>query len=179
MKPKSYEISLRRMAKRLGLEMQKSRARRVRVDDHGLWRIVTARGHVLAGETFELTLDDVSAWLDQRERELVAERAREHPATKRATAAASGLAKHILQGRRGVRAITIESTGERGERSTTAVDVDPGLGVGADTKSQPDTADDDVVAARKVLAEHDAENDTDAWVRRQTEMLKALKAEKD
>lgn len=57
---KVRENRLRRWAKRLGLQFQKSRARHWSIDDHGRYRLVDADGDILvAGEKFDLFLEDV------------------------------------------------------------------------------------------------------------------------
>lgn len=63
---KARESRLRRRAKRLGLTLRKSRARRLTLDDRGLYRVVK-EGWIVAGEKFDLTLDDVEALLDRLE----------------------------------------------------------------------------------------------------------------
>ena len=52
---KVRENRLRRQARRLGLELQKSRAKAVRVDDRGLWRIADGRSRARWGRRWELT----------------------------------------------------------------------------------------------------------------------------
>jgi hypothetical protein len=46
---KVRENRLRRQARRLGLELRKSRARALRVDDQGLWRIADRHKRVRWG----------------------------------------------------------------------------------------------------------------------------------
>ena len=68
MADKVRENRLRRMAKRLGFALQKSRARTVHANDRGGFRIVdTEENYVVAGDKFEITLDDVEHLLKQRE----------------------------------------------------------------------------------------------------------------
>lgn len=55
---------LRRWAKRLGLELHKSRAKEIKVDDRGGWQVLDAkRKNVKAGEHFHLSLDTVERYL--------------------------------------------------------------------------------------------------------------------
>ena len=69
---KSREMKLRHQATRLGLRLEKDRARAIRVAHMGGWRVTDSlnRGQVIAGSSFELTLADVSELLDARESEL-------------------------------------------------------------------------------------------------------------
>jgi hypothetical protein len=60
---KVRENRLRRQARRLGLELRKSRARAVRADDAGLWRIADRRGRPRWGRRWELSLDEAEAIL--------------------------------------------------------------------------------------------------------------------
>jgi hypothetical protein len=64
---KLRENRLRRIAKRQGLELHKSRTRNKRAWDYGLWVITDEEGKVVAGAGAggrpELTLDDVEVWL--------------------------------------------------------------------------------------------------------------------
>jgi hypothetical protein len=60
---KVRENRLRRQARRLGLELRKSRARAVRADDVGLWRIADRRGRPRWGRRWELGLDEVETIL--------------------------------------------------------------------------------------------------------------------
>lgn len=65
----------RRQAKRLGLNIKKSKVMLVHVDNLGGYRITDKdKKVVLAGQKFELTLDEVKAWLDQYEAKILAER---------------------------------------------------------------------------------------------------------
>jgi hypothetical protein len=64
---KVRENRLRRQARRLGLELQKSRAREVWADDRGLWRITASRKRVRWGRQWELTLDQAEALLRDAE----------------------------------------------------------------------------------------------------------------
>jgi hypothetical protein len=68
---KVRENRLRRWASRLGLQFHKSRARRWSIDDHGSYMLVDADGDVLvAGEKFDLDLQDVEEWLAEYETRL-------------------------------------------------------------------------------------------------------------
>ena len=60
---------MRHQARRLGWRIEKDRARRVAVGHLGGWRVTDelARGRVVAGKSFELTLADVGELLDARE----------------------------------------------------------------------------------------------------------------
>jgi hypothetical protein len=61
---KRREDRLRRFARRQGLALRKSRVRRPHLDDHGGYRIIDAdRNYIVAGEKFNLTLDDVDDYL--------------------------------------------------------------------------------------------------------------------
>jgi hypothetical protein len=65
---KVRENKLRRQAKRLGLWLRKSRARRLHLDDLGEYMLLDPRYNaVVAGERFDLGLDVVEAFLDQYE----------------------------------------------------------------------------------------------------------------
>ena len=67
---KVYENRCRRKAKRLGLFLVKSKARRWSVDDHQGYRIINRQNGVEAGEKFDLSLGDVESILDDYERQL-------------------------------------------------------------------------------------------------------------
>jgi hypothetical protein len=64
---KLRENRLRRIAKRQGLELHKSRTRTKGAWDYGLWMITDEASKVVAGAGAggrpELTLDDVEVWL--------------------------------------------------------------------------------------------------------------------
>ncbi len=66
---KVRENRLRRWAKRLGLQFHKSRARQWSIDDHGRYRLVDG-DVIVAGEKFDLDLDDVEEWLAEYEARL-------------------------------------------------------------------------------------------------------------
>lgn len=69
---KVFENRLRRMAKRLGLALAKSRAKRWSVDDQQQYRILEPNGNrIIQGESFDLSLDAVEAFLAKREREMM------------------------------------------------------------------------------------------------------------
>ncbi len=67
---KVRENRLRRWAKRLGLQFHKSRARHWSIDDHGRYRLVDVDGDLVAGEKFDLDLEDVEQWLGSYEARL-------------------------------------------------------------------------------------------------------------
>lgn len=68
---KVRENRLRRMADRLGMQLQKSRARKVHVDNFGLYRLVDAEtGAVVAGAKYDLEIDDVEDRLQAEEEAL-------------------------------------------------------------------------------------------------------------
>lgn len=70
---KVRENRLRRMAKRLDLVILKSRARAFRVNDRGGYRVAAVRRNTpLAGANFELSMDDVEAFLNDYEAKLIA-----------------------------------------------------------------------------------------------------------
>jgi hypothetical protein len=60
---KVRENRLRRQARRLGLELRKSRARLIRADDRGMWRIADRRGRARWGRHWELSLDEAEGIL--------------------------------------------------------------------------------------------------------------------
>jgi hypothetical protein len=72
---KVRENRLRRQAKRLGLRIQKSRARHLHFDDHGEYQLIEERTNtVVVGEKYDLSLDDVEEWLNDIEAQVRAER---------------------------------------------------------------------------------------------------------
>ena len=66
MSPKREE-QLNDMAKRLNLMLIKSKAKRRTEDDHQQYRIVDIDNVILAGEKFDMSLDDVEKFLQERE----------------------------------------------------------------------------------------------------------------
>ena len=69
---KVWENRLRRMAKRLGLSLRKSRARETHLNDRGGYMIVSGK-MVAAGDRFELDLSDVEDILRDTEDAIVQE----------------------------------------------------------------------------------------------------------
>ncbi len=68
---KVRENYLRRQAKRLGLVLRKSRAKKINLDDLGGYRIVDLYGnYVVAGSRFELDIEDVAEFLNGYEENL-------------------------------------------------------------------------------------------------------------
>jgi len=68
---KVHENYLRRQAKRLGLAVCKSRARRLHINNLGGYRIIsTYRNTIVAGKRLELDLSLVGEWLDPFETSL-------------------------------------------------------------------------------------------------------------
>jgi hypothetical protein len=68
---KVRENRARRQAGRLGLVLVKSRSRIWSVDDYLQWQIRHARLNTIeAGEKFNLTLEEVEAYLNEAEKEL-------------------------------------------------------------------------------------------------------------
>lgn len=61
------ENRVRRWAKRLGWEVQKSRVRLTHLDDHGGYRLENMYYGFLEGEKFDLDLDDVERILEEVE----------------------------------------------------------------------------------------------------------------
>ena len=61
------EEELNDMAKRLGLMLIKSRAKRRTPHDHRQYRIVDINNVVQAGENFDMSLNDVEKFLKDRE----------------------------------------------------------------------------------------------------------------
>jgi hypothetical protein len=71
---KVYENRLRRKAARLGLALRKSRARRLHLNNLGGYRIIDPyHNFIVAGERFDLSLEEVEAFLDDYEQELYKE----------------------------------------------------------------------------------------------------------
>jgi hypothetical protein len=67
---KTHENYYRRQAKRLDLSLEKSHGRKWRVTNQQGWRIVDNSGYVLAGEKWELTIEEVVKFLDGYEERL-------------------------------------------------------------------------------------------------------------
>jgi hypothetical protein len=61
------EEQLMERAKRLNLEVIKSKAKRRMPDDHQQYRIVDINNTVLAGENFDMSLEDVEKFIQERE----------------------------------------------------------------------------------------------------------------
>ena len=61
------EQELNDMAKRLGLVLIKSKAKKNLPDDHQQYRIVDVSNVIQAGEKFDLSLDEVEKFLQERE----------------------------------------------------------------------------------------------------------------
>ena len=73
---KSRETTLRHKARRLGMTLRKDRARSVSINHCGGYMLIDASGNYLvAGEQFELSLDQVAERLDAEERQLAESRA--------------------------------------------------------------------------------------------------------
>ena len=69
---KVRENRLRRMAKRLGLKLRKSRVRNIHLDDFGEYQLVhLIDNYLVAGQRWDLELDDVEVRLDRTEAQLV------------------------------------------------------------------------------------------------------------
>ena len=67
---KVRENAARRHAKRLGLELVKSRARLRHVDDHQGYQIQDPGVGILAGDKFALTLKELETYLNKYEHRL-------------------------------------------------------------------------------------------------------------
>jgi hypothetical protein len=67
---KVYENYLRRWARRLGLELHKSRAKLFNINDQGGYRLVDQQNAIIAGERMELKLEDIKGILAKIEQEL-------------------------------------------------------------------------------------------------------------
>ena len=61
------EDELSERAKRLNLELIKSKAKKKLPDDHQQYRIVDINNMILAGEYFDMSLHDVEKFLQERE----------------------------------------------------------------------------------------------------------------
>lgn len=62
-----YEHFYRRQAKRLNLELQKSRGKKWSIKNRLGYRIVDASNHVLYGENYELTIGEAVKLLEELE----------------------------------------------------------------------------------------------------------------
>ena len=68
MEDKTRENYYRRWAKRLGLELKKSRGKKWSVDNQGGYMIYDPlQPNVILGTRWELTLDDVAQWFERNE----------------------------------------------------------------------------------------------------------------
>lgn len=66
MPSEAREAALRRQAKKLGLALVKSRDRYIHADNKGGYRIINPwRNWIVAGEKFDLDLDDVEEFLNE------------------------------------------------------------------------------------------------------------------
>jgi hypothetical protein len=62
--PKLSENHVRRLARRAGYALRKSRARNLNLNDHGDYMLIEASRNVaVLGSNFEATLDDIEAFL--------------------------------------------------------------------------------------------------------------------
>lgn len=64
---KSQEIRLRNLAKQFGYELEKDRPQGRDMEHQGGYRVINAQGIAVAGENFELTLDDVERFLTDQD----------------------------------------------------------------------------------------------------------------
>lgn len=72
---KTRENRCRRHAHRLGLELRKSRAKRLNINDWGEYMIVDSYFNtIVAGQKFEMGLDSVEKFLNEYEEDLKAKR---------------------------------------------------------------------------------------------------------
>jgi hypothetical protein len=69
---KIYENYFRRQAKRLNVDLQKSRGKKWSYKNRLGYRIVDANNHVLYGENYELTMNEAVKLLDELEAKLKA-----------------------------------------------------------------------------------------------------------
>jgi hypothetical protein len=67
---KVRENYLRRSAKRQGFILQKSRAKKWSIDNYQEWRIIDFDNIIRAGEKFNLSLDEVEAFLTEKEEKI-------------------------------------------------------------------------------------------------------------
>lgn len=66
---KVRENYLRRMAKRQGLELEKSKAKKWSIENHQGYRVVDPQfNRIEAGEKFNLSLDEVEKYLTENEK---------------------------------------------------------------------------------------------------------------
>ena len=65
---KKREEELNSMARELGLQIIKSKAKKRTENDHKQYRIVDLHNTVLAGEYFDMSLEDVEIFLKERAR---------------------------------------------------------------------------------------------------------------
>ena len=65
---KKREEELNSMARELGLQIIKSKAKKRTENDHKQYRIVDLNNTVLAGEYFDMSLEDVEMFLKERAR---------------------------------------------------------------------------------------------------------------
>jgi hypothetical protein len=65
---KKREEELNSMARELGLQIIKSKAKKRTENDHQQYRIVDLNNTVLAGEYFDMSLEDVEMFLKERAR---------------------------------------------------------------------------------------------------------------
>jgi hypothetical protein len=64
------EEQLIHMARRLNLELIKSRAKKWMPEDHQQYRIVDINNVIQAGKNFDMSLDEVEKFLQERESQL-------------------------------------------------------------------------------------------------------------
>lgn len=64
---KVRENRARRWAKRLGCRLIRSRARLLHINNRGLYQLIDDRNIVIAGESFDCSLDDIEKELSVRE----------------------------------------------------------------------------------------------------------------
>jgi hypothetical protein len=67
---KAMENYYRRWAKRLGVKIRKSRAKKKSVWNQGWWQIVDEDSKVQAGEKFDLSMQDVDMYLETAQTDL-------------------------------------------------------------------------------------------------------------
>ena len=64
---KVRENRVRRHAQRLGYLLHKSRAKRLHIDNHGLYMLADDRNHLVLGARFDSDLDEVEQYLKEVE----------------------------------------------------------------------------------------------------------------